>query len=60
MLAKIMSEQRGIPENKAEEIVKSMRSANQYQVCSYHMQERDLWPVLAVVEKLRANILTNT
>ncbi|RDW69543.1 NADPH--cytochrome P450 reductase [Coleophoma cylindrospora] len=31
MLAKIMSEERGIPETKAEEIVKSMRSANQYQ-----------------------------
>ena len=33
VLAKIMAEQRGIPEAKAEEIVKSMRSANQYQVC---------------------------
>jgi NADPH-ferrihemoprotein reductase len=33
VLAKIMSEQRGIPESKAEEIVKGMRSANQYQVC---------------------------
>jgi hypothetical protein len=32
VLAKIMAEQRGIPETKAEEIVKSMRSANQYQV----------------------------
>lgn len=32
-LGKIMSEQRGIPESKAEEIVKSMRSSNQYQVC---------------------------
>lgn len=31
-LAKILSEQRSIPEAKAEEIVKSMRSANQYQV----------------------------
>jgi len=31
VLAKIMSEQRDIPESKAEEIVKSMRSANQYQ-----------------------------
>lgn len=30
-LGKIMSEQRGIPESKAEEIVKSMRSSNQYQ-----------------------------
>jgi NADPH-ferrihemoprotein reductase len=34
VLAKIIAEQRGIPEAKAEEIVKSMRSANQYQVCS--------------------------
>lgn len=32
-LSKIMAEQRGIPESKAEEIVKGMRSANQYQVC---------------------------
>jgi hypothetical protein len=31
-LAQIMAEQRGIPESKAEEIVKSMRSSNQYQV----------------------------
>ncbi|XMA17924.1 hypothetical protein WAI453_010715 [Rhynchosporium graminicola] len=30
-LGKIMAEQRGIPESKAEEIVKGMRSANQYQ-----------------------------
>jgi sulfite reductase alpha subunit-like flavoprotein len=34
-LAKILSEQRGIPEAKAEEVVKSMRAANQYQVCFY-------------------------
>ena len=32
VLGKILVEQRGIPEAKAEEIVKSMRSANQYQV----------------------------
>ena len=32
VLGKIMAEQRGIPEAKAEEIVKAMRSANQYQV----------------------------
>jgi len=31
VLAQIISEQRGIPESKAEEIVKGMRSANQYQ-----------------------------
>jgi hypothetical protein len=31
-LIKITAEQRGIPDAKAEEIVKSMRSANQYQV----------------------------
>jgi hypothetical protein len=35
VLGKIMAEQRGIPESKAEEIVKSMRSANQYQVFSH-------------------------
>jgi NADPH-ferrihemoprotein reductase len=33
-LIKITAEQRGIPDAKAEEIVKSMRSANQYQVRS--------------------------
>ena len=32
-LAQIISEQRGIPEAKAEEIVKNMRASNQYQVC---------------------------
>jgi NADPH-ferrihemoprotein reductase len=32
VLAKILAEQRGVPESKAEEIVKSMRAANQYQV----------------------------
>jgi hypothetical protein len=32
VLVKIIAEQRGIPENKAEDIVKGMRSANQYQV----------------------------
>ncbi|KAK0715735.1 NADPH-cytochrome P450 reductase [Lasiosphaeris hirsuta] len=31
VLGKILSEQRGIPETKAEEIVKNMRAANQYQ-----------------------------
>ncbi|CCD52117.1 hypothetical protein BofuT4_P082760.1 [Botrytis cinerea T4] len=31
VLGQIISEQRGIPESKAEDIVKSMRSANQYQ-----------------------------
>jgi hypothetical protein len=31
-LSKIISEQRSIPEAKAEEVVKSMRAANQYQV----------------------------
>jgi len=31
VLGQIMAEQRGIPEAKAEEIVKSMRSSNQYQ-----------------------------
>jgi len=32
VLAQIIAEQRNVPELKAEEIVKSMRSANQYQV----------------------------
>ena len=32
VLAQILSEQRGISEAKAEEIVKNMRAANQYQV----------------------------
>jgi len=32
VLAKILSEERGISEAKAEEIVKNMRAANQYQV----------------------------
>jgi hypothetical protein len=34
VLAKIIAEQRGIPEAKGEEVVKAMRSASQYQVCS--------------------------
>jgi hypothetical protein len=33
VLAQILSGERGIPEAKAEEIVKQMRAANQYQVC---------------------------
>jgi hypothetical protein len=32
-LAHILAEQRGISETKAEDIVKNMRAANQYQVC---------------------------
>ena len=35
VLGKIMAEQRGISESKAEDVVKSMRSANQYQVRRY-------------------------
>lgn len=31
VLAQIIAEQRGVPKTKGEEIVKSMRSANQYQ-----------------------------
>ena len=34
VLAQILAEQRGIPEAKAEEIVKNMRASNQYQVRS--------------------------
>lgn len=33
VLAKILAEGRGVSEAKGEEIVKSMRAANQYQVC---------------------------
>lgn len=44
-LSKIISEQRGIPEAKAEEIVKGMRAANQYQV--------GLIPPLAGLRSLR-------
>jgi len=33
VLAQILSAERGIPEDKAEEIVKQMRQGNQYQVC---------------------------
>ena len=32
ILAQIIAAERGIPENKAEDIVKNMRAANQYQV----------------------------
>lgn len=35
LLGKIIAEQRGVSEAKAEDIVKSMRSANQYQVCLF-------------------------
>jgi NADPH-ferrihemoprotein reductase len=32
VLGQIIAESRGVPESKAEQIVKSMRSSNQYQV----------------------------
>jgi NADPH-ferrihemoprotein reductase len=35
VLGQIIAEQRNIPESKAEDFVKSMRSSNQYQVCVY-------------------------
>jgi hypothetical protein len=35
VLAQILSGERNIPEAKAEEIVKQMRAANQYQVCPF-------------------------
>ncbi|KAL5614344.1 hypothetical protein BROUX41_004450 [Berkeleyomyces rouxiae] len=38
VLAQIIAEQRGIPEAKAEEIVKSMRASSQYQT-----QQEDVW-----------------
>ncbi len=31
LLAKIIAEQRGLPESKGEDVVKAMRAANQYQ-----------------------------
>lgn len=37
VLAQIIAEGRGVSEAKGEEIVKNMRSANQYQVCSGYM-----------------------
>lgn len=37
VLAKIIAEARGVTEAKAEEIVKSMRAANQYQVRDRHL-----------------------
>ena len=40
VLAQILAEQRGITESKAEEIVKNMRAANQYQV-RYHFSLRN-------------------
>ena len=36
VLVQIIAEFRGKSEAKAEEIVKNMRAANQYQVCVYH------------------------
>lgn len=36
VLGKILIEQRGVTEAVAEQIVKSMRTANQYQVCAFH------------------------
>jgi NADPH-ferrihemoprotein reductase len=41
VLAKIIAEQRGVPEAKAEEVVKAMRSASQYQVCASMN-----WPIM--------------
>lgn len=37
-LVKVLSEQRAISEHKAEEIIKAMRTANQYQVCHLYSQ----------------------
>lgn len=46
VLGQIISEERGVPEAKAEDIVKNMRASNQYQVCFnplYHVyQEQSL------------------
>jgi hypothetical protein len=35
VLAQIIAESRGVTESKGEEIVKNMRSSNQYQVCPF-------------------------
>jgi NADPH-ferrihemoprotein reductase len=56
VLAQILSAERGIPETKAEEIVKQMRAANQYQVrliifffvlgpksVANHAEQEDVW-----------------
>lgn len=37
VLGQIIAEQRGVSEAKAEEIVKNMRAANQYQVCGIRL-----------------------
>jgi hypothetical protein len=48
VLAQIIAEGRGVSEAKGEEIVKNMRSANQYQVCSGYL----LLPVYSIGERL--------
>lgn len=42
VLAQIIAEHRGMSEAKAEEIVKNMRAANQYQVCPHNNQFEDM------------------
>lgn len=42
VLAQIIAEHRGVSEAKAEEIVKNMRAANQYQVCPHASQSEDM------------------
>ena len=36
-LVEVLSQERGLTEAKAEEVVKSMRAANQYQVCFHFL-----------------------
>ena len=43
VLAQILAENRGITEAKAEEIVKNMRAANQYQVRPFFPYFQDWW-----------------
>lgn len=45
VLAQIIAGQRNIPEAKAEEIVKSMRSSNQYQVRPAPPRHATVWPL---------------
>lgn len=43
-IGRILAQNRGIPETKAEEIVKNMRAANQYQVRIFPLAARPVIP----------------
>lgn len=55
VLAQIIAEKRGIPETKAEEIVKNMRASNQYQV-SYAPNQ----PAPLSISRLAITLFTST